>query len=179
PLLTVMDTSALLAKLHISQLLAQQLKVGDPAVVTVPGMEETVPAKVSLVSPALDPGSTTIEIWVRAENKDGALKVGTPVHVAIQTKAVSNAVKVPISALLTAQDGSTSVMVMGPDGVAHKRQVQTGIRDEKEVQIMSGVTPADMVITEGAYSLDDGTRVKLASSGQEKPAAHQRGGDDD
>ncbi|HZU10467.1 MAG TPA: efflux RND transporter periplasmic adaptor subunit [Pseudacidobacterium sp.] len=164
PLLTVMDTSALLAKLHISQLLAQQLRIGDSATVTVPGMEEPVPAKVSLISPALDPGSTTIEVWVKTENKDGALKVGTPVHVAIQTKTVPDAVKVPASALLTAQDGGTSVMVMGADGVAHKKPVQVGIRDGEDVQILNGITPADMVITEGAYGLDDGTKVKLAAA---------------
>src|SRR5579883_942873 len=121
PLLTVMDTSALLAKVHISQVLAQQLKVGDPATVTVPGVRDPVSAKVSLVSPALDPGSTTIEIWIRIENKSGALKVGTPVHVAIQTKTVPNAIKVPLSALLNAQDSKASVMVAGADGVAHKK----------------------------------------------------------
>jgi multidrug efflux pump subunit AcrA (membrane-fusion protein) len=172
-LLTVMDTSALLAKIHISQLLAQQLKIGNPAVVTVPGMEDPVPAKVSLVSPALDPGSTTIEIWVRIKNKDGALKVGTPVHVSIQTKTASNALKIPVSALLTAQDGSTSVMVAGADGIAHKKAVQTGIRDGNDVQITSGIAPTDMVITEGAYGLDDGTKVKLVSAvgDTEKPAA--------
>lgn len=178
-LLTVMDTSALLAKVHISQLLAQQLKVGDPATVTVPGVENPVPAKVSLVSPALDPGSTTIEIWVRIENKDGALKVGTPVHVSIQTKTVSNAMKVHVSALLTAQDGSTSVMVAGTDGVAHKKPVQVGVRDGQDVQITSGIAPTDMVITEGAYGLDDGTKVKLASStgAEDMPAAGKDRGD--
>src|SRR5579884_2554167 len=164
PLLTVMDTSALLAKLHISQLLAQQLRIGDSATVTVPGMEDSVPAKVSLISPARDHRSTSIEVWVKTENKDGALKVGTPVHVAIQTKTVPDAVKVPASALLTAQDGGTSVMVMGADGVAHKKPVQVGIRDGEDVQILNGITPADMVITEGAYGLDDGTKVKLAAA---------------
>src|SRR5579883_1580387 len=170
PLLTVMDTSALLAKVHISQVLAQQLKVGDPATVTVPGVRDPVSAKVSLVSPALDPGSTTIEIWIRIENKSGALKVGTPVHVAIQTKTVPNAIKVPLSAMLNAQDSKASVMVAGADGVAHKKQVKTGIRDSDNVQIASGISPADMVITEGAYGLDDGTKVKITApkSGDEQ-----------
>ena len=41
------------------------------------------PAKVSLISPALDPGSTTVEVWLKIDNKAGALKVGTPVKVSI------------------------------------------------------------------------------------------------
>ena len=49
----------------------------------MPGVDDPVPAKVSLISPALDPGSTTVEIWLRVDNKTGTLKVGTPVHASI------------------------------------------------------------------------------------------------
>src|SRR5262249_32954684 len=64
PILTVMDTSNLVAKAHIPQSDASQLKVGDPAEIKAPGMDEPAQARVSLVSPALDPGSTTVEVWV-------------------------------------------------------------------------------------------------------------------
>lgn len=176
PLLTVMDTSAVLAKIHISQLLAQRLQVGDMASITVPGLDALVPAKVSLISPALDPGSTTVEVWLRVENKDGKLKVGTPVHAAIASKSVPNALKVPASAILTAQDRSKSVMIVGADGVAHKKTVEVGIQDAGEVQITSGVATSDLVINEGAYGLDEGTKVKLASaSGDDKPSAGKSG----
>ena len=59
------------------------MKVGDEAEIHVPGIDEPVPAKVSLISPALDPGSTTIEVWLKIDNKAGKLKVGTPVKVSI------------------------------------------------------------------------------------------------
>jgi len=178
PLLTVMDTSAVLAKIHISQLPAQRLQVGDAASITVPGLDDPVPAKVSLISPALDPGSTTVEVWLRIENKDGRLKVGTPVHAAIASKTIANALKVPASAILTAQDGSKSVMIVGADGTAHKKAVEVGVQDAGEVQVTSGVAASDLVINEGAYGLDEGTKVKLASasaSGEDKPSAGKSG----
>jgi multidrug efflux pump subunit AcrA (membrane-fusion protein) len=178
PLLTVMDTSALLAKVHISQLLAQRLQVGDVASITVPGVADPVAAKISLISPALDPGSTTIEVWLRIENKKGTLKVGTPVRASIASKEIPNAVKVPAVAILTAQDGSKSVMVIGPDGVAHKKTVDIGIQDAGEVQITNGVSPSDNVITEGAYGLDDGTKVKVTAAGDDAKPAAGKGGDD-
>ncbi len=177
-LITVMDTSALLAKVHISQLLAQSLQTGDTASITVPGLDDPVPAKVSLISPALDPGSTTIEVWLRIENKNGLLKVGTPVHANIAGKTIQNALKVPVNAILTAQDGSKSVMVVGADGVAHKKPVETGVQDAGEVQITSGLGPSDLVINQGNYGLDDGTKVKLATaSNDDKPAAGKSGDD--
>lgn len=178
PLITIMDTSALLAKVHISQLLAQRLQVGDTASITVPGFDDPVLAKVSLISPALDPGSTTVEVWLRIENKGGTLKAGTPVHAAIASKTIQNALKVPVSAILTAQDGSKSVMVAGADGAAHKKAVEVGIQDAGEAQITNGLSPSDLVINEGAYGLDEGTKVKVATAaGDDKPPATKAGDD--
>lgn len=169
PLITVMDTSALLAKIHISQLLAQRLQLGDAAIIAVPGVDGSVPATVSLISPALDPGSTTVEVWLRIENKNGLLRVGTPVHATIASKTIPSALKIPITAILTAQDGSKSVMVVGPDGAAHKVLVEVGIEDNGEAQITKGLSLGDVVINQGAYGLDEGTKVKLAKgSGESK-----------
>jgi HlyD family secretion protein len=180
PLITVMDTSSLLAKAHIAQSLAQQMKLGDEATISVPGIADPVPAKVALISPALDPGSTTVEIWLKADNRKGALKVGTPVKVSITGHTVENTLKVPVSAVLTGEDGSKSVMVIGPDSTAQKKPVEIGIQDGDDIQITQGVTTTDMVITTGAYGLDKGTKVKIgkADEDEDKPAAN-KGGDKD
>jgi HlyD family secretion protein len=173
-LVTVMDTSALLAKVHLSQIVAQRLKVGDDAMVTVPGVSEPVPAKISLISPALDPGSTTVEIWLRIDNRKGTLKAGTPVRTSIVGRTVPAAVKIPLAAVLTAQDGSKSVMIMASDGTAHRKSVKLGIQDGEDVQVISGIGVGDSVITEGAYGIDDGTKVKVGSAqeeGDDKPSA--------
>jgi HlyD family secretion protein len=168
-LVTVMDTSSLLAKVHLSQIAAQRLKLGDDASVLIAGVDDPVPAKVSLVSPALDPGSTTLEVWLRVSNKDGKYKAGTPVRTSIVGRTIARAVKVPLSAILTAEDGSKSVMVIGADGAAHRKPVQVGINDGQEVQISEGLTGSETVITTGAYGLDEGTKVKIGKS-EEGPA---------
>lgn len=76
PLITVMDVATLLAKIHLPQQQARLLKVGQKADVMVDGVNQPVAGAVDLVSPALDPGSTTIEVWVKVPNKDGSLKAG-------------------------------------------------------------------------------------------------------
>ncbi len=169
-LLTVMDTSVLLAKVHVSQTVAQQMKPGDPATLTVPGVADPVPARVSLISPALDPGSTTIEIWLRVDNPRGTLKVGTPVHASITGRQAHDALIIPTSAVQTAQDGTKSVMVIGEDGAAHSKPVTLGTQDADRVQVLSGVTAADTVIGSGAYALEEGTKVKVG------PASDEDGG---
>jgi HlyD family secretion protein len=176
PLITVMDTSALLAKIHLSQPQAQLLKIGDPASVAVPGLPDPVSGKIILVSPALDPGSTTVEIWVRLENSKGTLRPGTAVHVSIAGRTAPKAIVVPSESIVVASSGKSTVMVIGSDGVAHQTAVETGIADAGLTQILTGLSAGQKVVTTGAASLDDGTHVKVASPGDaddQKPAAGQ------
>lgn len=167
PLVTVMDTSSLLAKVHLAQMVAQRLTLGDAASVAVPGVDEAVAGKVTLISPALDTGSTTVEVWVKIDNAKGAYKAGTPVRVSIAGSTVAKAVKVPLSAVITAEDGAKSVMVVGGDGAAHKVSVQLGINDGEDVQVAQGLRGSEMVITKGAYGLSEGTKVTVGKAGAE------------
>ena len=182
PLLTVMDTSALIAKLHIAQRLAQELTIGAPATIAIPGVTDPIPAKVSLISPALDPGSTTVEVWLRVENPKAALRPGTSVHATITGRTEKNALTVPAEAIQTGTDGnSKSVMVIAADGTAHKKGVTLGLQNPEDVQILTGVTATDMVITTGGYGLDEGTKVKIGVDPNAKPddddKADAKGGD--
>ena len=179
PLLTVMDTSTLLAKAHVAQSVAQRMKMGEEASVLVAGVTDPVTARISLISPALDSGSTTVEVWLKIDNKSGALKVGTPVKVSITGRTVQQAEKIPAASILTAQDGTKSVMVVGSDGAAHRKSVTLGIEDSGNVQITGGLAATDLVITNGAYGLDDGAKVKVgpAEGDDAKPGA-TKGGED-
>ena len=163
PVITVMDLSQVIAKAHIPGEEAALLKKGDPATLSVTGEDQPVQGKVTLVSPALDPNSTTVEVWVQAPNPDKSLRPGVSVKVSMVAETVPNAVVAPAPAVLTADDGSTSVMVIGSDGRAHKRDVKTGIRQGDEIQIVSGLKAAEQVVTAGAYGLTDKTKVRIES----------------
>ena len=162
PLLTVMDISQVIARAHIAQPSAAQLKTGDKADVIASEQDQPISGKVSLVSPALDPGSTTVEVWVQAKNPHEKLKPGSSVQVSMLARSVADALVIPSAALLTAQDGTTSVMVAGSDGHAHQKTVKTGIRDGDRVQIVDGLQPSDRVVASGAYGLADNSKITEA-----------------
>jgi len=177
PLLTVMDISSVIAKAHIPQDQAAALKFGDNGTMTAPGMEEPIQGKVTVVSPALDPNSTTVEVWFEARNPKHELKPGTSVHLSLTAQTVKDALVVPASSILTAQDGSTTVMLAGADGMAHQQSVKVGIRNGDDVQIVEGVKEGDKVISTGAYGLPDKTKIKIeaaeAPAGASKPGAEE------
>jgi len=168
PLLTVMDISSVIAKAHIPQNDAALLKVGDKGSMTVPGIEEPIEGKVTVVSPALDPNSTTVEVWLEAKNPKHELKPGTSVQLSLTAQTVKDALVVPASSVITTPEGATAVMLAGADGRAHQKAVKLGIRNGDDVQIVEGVTDADKVISTGAYGLPDKTKIKIEAA--EAPA---------
>ena len=163
PLLTVMDTSQVIARAHIPQPQAALLKVGDKATITIPGEDNPVEAKISVVSPALDPNSTTVEIWVQANNSDQRLKPGTSVQVSMLAQTVPEALVIPAAALLTAADGGISVMQVSADDHAHQKSVRVGIRQGETAQIIQGLQAGDRIVALGAYGLPDNSKIKVES----------------
>jgi HlyD family secretion protein len=175
PILTVMNLSSLIGKAHIPQAEAAQLKVGNPAEITTAGVDEPVRARVSLVSPALDPGSTTVEVWVEARKPDPALRPGMTVAVSMTAKTATDAIVVPVGAVFRSEEAGDYVLVAGSDGKAHLKKVQVGIRNKDSAQIISGINAGDPVITTGGYGLPDGTQIKIASAEEEKGAVGAEG----
>jgi len=183
PLLTVMDTTSVVARAHIPQDQAALLKLGDKATITVPatvsgaghGEDDPIDGKVTVVSPALDPNSTTVEVWVQAKNSKGRLRPGTSVQISMLARAVPSSVVIPAAAVLTAPDKSSYVMVAGSDNRAHQKTVKTGIRQGDQVQILDGLADGDRVVTSGAYGLPDNTKIRVEAAQEsdkaEKPPA--------
>lgn len=152
PILTVMDLSQIVARAHISQQQAGLLKIGDVASITPPG-GKPVQAKVSVVSPALDPSSTTVEVWVQANNPGAQLKPGGSVRVAMVAETVPHAIVIPAASLLTSSDGLTSVITLDTDNKPHKQKVTVGIRNGNDIQVTKGLNGGERVVTVGAFEL--------------------------
>jgi HlyD family secretion protein len=178
PLLTVMNLSQVIAKAHISQSDASLLRKGDKASITVSGSDRKYPATVTIVSPALDPNSTTVEIWAEAANPDQQLRPGMSTQIAIEAQTVHDALVVPAAALLDSSQGQAHVMVVDDNNMANQREVKTGIVTSGDAQITSGLKPGERVVSNGAYGLPDKTKVKIqpaeAAESDEAPApAHK------
>src|SRR5262249_53119622 len=112
-----------------------------------------VPAKVTVISPALDPSSTTVEIWVQAANPGDRLKPGTSLRVEMISKTVPDALIIPQAAVLTSPSGNTSVIVVDNDNKPAKKSVTLGIRDAGNVQVTEGLQSGERVVTVGAFEL--------------------------
>jgi len=176
PLLTIMDLSRVVARAHVTTAQAALLKPGDPATIEVSGQSAPVPARVSLVSPALDPNSTTVEVWAEAANPHERLQPGSSARVTLVAETVPDALVIPASALITSSAGATAVILAGADGKPLLKTVKVGIRQDDKLQITDGLQPGDQVVSQGAFELaqedpDLLARTRLRIAGPASPGS--------
>jgi multidrug efflux pump subunit AcrA (membrane-fusion protein) len=152
PVVTVMDTSQVIARAHVSPAEATALKVGDDASIVAPG---GIPyaAKVTQISPALDAANSTVEVWVQADNKEGALRPGISVKLEMIAETVNGALVIPDKAVLTSPAGATFAIVVDQNNVPHRRKIAVGIRDAGKAQVTDGLESGQRVATTGAFEL--------------------------
>jgi len=175
PLLTIMDTSRVVARVNVPQSQSTAVKVGQTVTLTQTGGSEALEGRVTVVSPAADPNTTTVQVWITAPNPGDRFKPGAAVHASIVTETIRNAVVVPASAILPGEEGGTAVLTVSPDSTAHLRAVDVGVRYGDKAQIANGVKPGDEVVIVGGLGVDDKAKVKIVGATEEKPDDEDEG----
>jgi RND family efflux transporter MFP subunit len=186
PLMTVMDVSSIVARVNLSQEQAKNVKVGNTATLTPIDGSVAVSGKVTIVSPATDPNSTTVQVWVEAVNPGEHLRVGASVHASIVAATIEGATIVPAAAILPAEEGGSMVITVDETNTANHAKVQVGVREGDLVQVLmelqpdatiEGVQPGERVVTVGGLGLEDGAKVRVVKPG-ESAAGDEKKSDD-
>jgi len=159
PLVSIVDISQLVARANVPVKEASAISVGRPA--RIAGPDGDIAGKVTVVSPAVDPNTTTVEVWVQIPNPGEKLKPGGTVRVSIIAETIQNTIIVPASALLNSDEGGQKVMVITSDSVAHERRIVAGVRQGMRVQILTGLQEGDQVVTSGGLGLEDKAKVAI------------------
>jgi HlyD family secretion protein len=97
------------------------------------------------------------------------LKDGMTVDIDLLTADVSRATLVPSSAIVT--DKGKNYVYVVRDGLAHKTGVKTGLSNDTDTIVASGVAPGTVVVSKPLPSLHEGVRVTVAPSSSPHPAS--------
>jgi HlyD family secretion protein len=179
PLLTVMDVSKVVARVNLAQDQAKNIKVGAEATLTPADGGELVTGTVTIVSPATDVNTTTVQVWVTADNHDGRMRAGESVHVSIVAATIDGATLVPSAAILPNDEGETIVLVVDDKDIAHEKVVQIGLREPEMVQIVAGVDLGQRVVTSGGLGLEDKSKVRVMKPGEKKAGEKDEADEDE
>jgi len=130
---------------------AAVLKVGTTRRSPFPGLKGAGEGKVILVSPALDPNSTTVEVWVQAKNPKQTLEARIECPFVHGVRGCTRCISGTASALLTGSDGRYHRHGdWGTNQHAHQQAIKVGIRQADKVQITEGLKEGQRVRYRGS-----------------------------
>ena len=176
PIVSIVDISQVVARANVPVKEAEAVKVGRPA--RIAGPDGDLAGKVTVVSPAVDPNTTTVEVWVQLANPGERLKPGGTVRVSIIAETIQDTLVVPVTALLNSDEGGQKIMIVTGGNVARERKVSVGVRQGDRVQILSGIQPGDQVITSGGLGVDDKGKVIVQAPKSEEDEDEDQPDDD-
>jgi membrane fusion protein (multidrug efflux system) len=150
------DTLDLVASVPADQL--GRLRVGLPAAVAQEGDSSYTMGRVAALSPGVDSLTNAGATVVRIPNAAGRLRPGAGATAKVRLGVHRDVLVVPDSAIVLAGDTSV-VFVVGPDSIAHQRTVVRGVGDDRRTEVRGDLKAGDMVVTTGAFGLQNGMRV--------------------
>lgn len=152
PLLEMEDSTALRLEADVPEAVVGKLTLGDklPVRISVVGKEQE--GIVSEIAPAADPNSRTFLVKLDLPSTAG-LRAGQFGRVAMPVGETA-ALRVPVAAVV--QRGQMEIVFIVVDGKAQLRLVKTGKRIGGEVELVSGVSAGEKIVTQNAASLMDG-----------------------
>jgi Cu(I)/Ag(I) efflux system membrane fusion protein len=113
--------------------------------------------EVNFIEPVLENGDKTTSIRVYLDNMDHELKVNSLVNAEIQT-GVTGGLWVPRSAVTDL--GRTHIVWLKDGSVFHAHQVNTGITNNNEIQVIKGLTATDSLASNAQYLTDSESFIK-------------------
>lgn len=157
PVYTIGDLSTVWLIANVREEDAPSMRVGAPVEVRVPAFPDRVfKAKASWVAAALDPGTRRLPVRANVENPDRALKPMMFANFSITTGKDSTAPAVPESAVVYEGD-TVRVWLANNDATLAIRQVRIGRIQDGMVEILSGLSPGDKIVTSGSLFIDRAT----------------------
>lgn len=148
---TVADTSTMWMLANVVESDAPLFRVGQPIQVRVAAYpNRAFDGVITVLGAQIDPA--TRRLWVRSEIKDpdSLLRAGMFANFTISISAPIQATAVPNSAVVREGDGSMSVWVTTDRKRFEKRIAKIGLQQDGMTQILEGLEPGELVVTEGA-----------------------------
>ena len=135
------------------------LSEGTPALVSVEGVDEVVPATVSYVALEADPLSGKFVVELAIDNADLALRAGIVARARVLKQVHADAIAVPRDAVVRTVDGDAVFVVR--EGRAQATPVRLGARQGMMVVVESGLDAGERLVVRGQRQLQNGTRVAV------------------
>jgi membrane fusion protein (multidrug efflux system) len=146
------------------------VRVGQPLTFSTDALPQKIfTGKVMFINPMVNEADRSVRVVAEVDNKNELLKGGLFVKGRILTGKRTGVIKIPRAALLTwdipAKKGEIFVV---HEDIARRQNIRTGNLSGDQVEVASGLTPGQLVITRGGFNVKESDKVNVTRINGEK-----------
>ncbi|MDP3385920.1 MAG: efflux RND transporter periplasmic adaptor subunit [Eubacteriales bacterium] len=158
PAIVIMDLDQMTVKINVTEGIVNNLFVGQSVELKIDSADIEMKAEIISIGNTVDPLTNLFNVEISLEN-NGFLKAGMFAQVTINTDIREDRLSVPGNAVL--EKSGVSIVYVEVDGIAHEKNITTGLDTGQRVEIISGLEEGQRIIIKGQNYISDGSIVKV------------------
>ena len=159
PIVNLVNINPIELEFSVPEKYSQAVGPGTEVTFRLDGRGEDYSAKVIATEPVIDAQTRTFLLKASAPNPRGHILPGAFANVTVNLKEYASSIMVPTEAVIPELGGKK--VYVARSGHAEAVEVETGIRQEANIQITSGLSEGDTLITSGVLQLRVGAPVEI------------------
>ena len=158
-IITLDDNSTIYSDIKIPENYSSSIKKGLPVEVKLSSFKEKIfLGEVDFVSSRINADTRSLLSRIKIENKDLELISGSLLEVSVKFN-LRNSLSVPDTSVMIEGDKSY-VYKINEENIANKTEVKTGLRGDKNIEIISGLSEGDIIVAEGLKKVRPRGKIK-------------------
>ena len=157
-LLSIVDNSNIFVDCSVSEQDIGQIVMGMPTNISIESLGKVYTGKIIYISPAMDTTTQTFTIRIALDNLDNSIKTGMFARTNIDVLLRPQTLFVPREAIIST-NGSDRVYIVDSENKVTERVVKLGLRNDKSVEILSGINEGELVAVNNLSRLKTGTTI--------------------
>jgi RND family efflux transporter MFP subunit len=171
PLVQLSQNGLLRLIIPVPESAVSLIHIGSPATIHVPELNRDIPGKVSRFAGMVTTDTRTMDTEIDVPNPRFELTPGMYANVSLVLEQQSNAVIVPVEAMVRVGDKATA-MVVNASGQLEERELKVGIETANRVQILSGLKDNELVVVGSRSQLRVGEKVQAKQAQPADQGSH-------
>ena len=158
-IITLDDNSVIYSDIKIPENYSASIKKGLPVEVKLTSYKDKIfDGEVDFVSSRINADTRSLLSRIKVKNKDLELISGSLLEVGVKFD-LRNSLSVPDTSVMIEGDKSF-VYKINKENIANKTEIKTGIRTDKSIEIISGLTEGDIIVAEGLKKVRPRGKIK-------------------
>jgi len=164
PIMQILNTRDVKVEVDLPERYLAILKKGMRLDVYFPSLDLTIAGRVSMLARSIDPANRTLKFEVDIPNKGGVLKPNLLAELRMVESEMKDAIVIPLEMIQQDVNNNSFVMKVtsaNGESQAQRQMISSGDIYEGNALVVEGLTPSDVLVTEGARLLSDGDLIEI------------------